>query len=59
MSETLDLLGKVPPIYASWPAPADDHRPGALDERRRVSGEVEKKGAGLLDVTIDSEGLKA
>jgi FdrA protein len=30
VSDTLALLGKAPPVYASWPAAADDHRPGVL-----------------------------
>ncbi|MDH3397665.1 MAG: FdrA family protein [Acidimicrobiia bacterium] len=30
VSQALELLGKPPPIYASWPAPSDDHRPGSL-----------------------------
>lgn len=30
VSEALAVLGKVPPVYASWPAATDDHRPGIL-----------------------------
>ncbi|MEA1902293.1 MAG: FdrA family protein [Actinomycetota bacterium] len=30
VGQTLDLAGKPPPVYASWPAVAGDHRPGYL-----------------------------
>jgi FdrA protein len=30
VSDALALLGKAPPVYASWPAATDDHRPGTL-----------------------------
>ena len=30
VGQVLEMLGQTPPVYASWPAPSDDHRPGVL-----------------------------
>lgn len=30
VGQALGLLGKAPPVYATWPAATDDHRPGTL-----------------------------
>jgi FdrA protein len=30
VSQALGLLDRAPPVYASWPAATDDHRPGML-----------------------------
>ena len=56
--QALDLLGKVPPVYASWRAATDDHRPGMLRglfSGGSLSSEAARLAAGSLGTIAQRE----
>ncbi|MGZ5382464.1 MAG: FdrA family protein [Acidimicrobiia bacterium] len=53
--QALAVLGQAPPIYASWPAPSNGHRPGAL--RGLFSGgSLSSEAARLATATLGKVG---
>ncbi len=51
VSDALAVLGKAPPVYASWPAATDDHRPGVM--RGLFSGgSLSSEAARLVAATL-------
>jgi FdrA protein len=51
VGQTLALLGRAAPVYASWPAPSDDHRPGVL-RGLFAGGSLSSEAARLAAATL-------
>ncbi len=60
VSDALGLLGKAPPVYASWPAATDEHRAGTLRglfSGGSLSSEAGRLAAAALGQVGNEEGV--